>query len=250
MMRNSPNVAFGHLPVSRAQRAGSVALLAAAVAFATPAALEAQVGHLPQASPYEDLKVGQNLSLSVGWLTMRRDPANVAAKSAPYGSVRYDIAIGGPAAFYVRYAAAPSERRLLLPSNPLATRVISTPKVTTHVADLGLDLSLTGKKSWHRLSPSLTGGIGMVSDFTQADTGAYKFGSKFAFTYGFAMRYFLRSGIALRADVTNFTWQYRYPDRYFVKASDSTSVLSDTRARSAYRGNWGASAGVTFPLFR
>lgn len=241
-------------PASRARVAPhasrSIAGLAAALLIAMPASLVAQVGHLPQSSPYEDLKPGQNLSLSAGWLAVRRDPANVAPKAAAFGSLRYDVAIGGPAAFYVRYAISPSERRLLQPTNPLATRVIGTPKVTTHVADLGLDVALTGRKTWHRLSPSLTGGVGLVSDFTSADTGAYKFGSKFAFTYGFAMRYFTRSGMALRVDLTNFTWQYQYPDRYFIKAPDSTAVLSDTRKRSAYRGNWGASAGVSLPIFR
>lgn len=225
-----------------------VAALVAAPLAALP--LAAQVGHLPQASPYEDIKPGQNLSLSAGWLTMKRDPANVAPKSAAFGAIRYDIAIGGPASFYMRYAIAPSERRLLLPTNPLATRVFATPKVTTHVADLGLDLALTGRKTWHRLAPSLTGGAGLVSDFATSDTGAYKFGTKFAFTYGVAMRYFMRSGPILRADITNFTWQYQYPDKYFVKASDSTAVLTDTKVRSAYRGNWGASAGVTLPIFR
>lgn len=245
---------FAQFPTARptgANRAArAAAVVAALTALALPSRLSAQVGHLPQASPYEDLKLGQNISLSAGWLTVRRDPANVAPKSSAFGALRYDIAIGGPAAFYVRYSIAPSERRLLLPANPLATRVFATPKVTTHVADLGIDVALTGKKTWHRLSPSVTGGVGMVSDFASADTGAYKFGSKFAFTYGFAMRYFLPSGIAVRADVTNFTWQYQYPDRYFIKSSDSTAVLSDTRKRSAYRGNWGASAGVSFPIFR
>lgn len=235
---------------SFSRTAACAGLLALAGVVALPAHAEAQVGHLPQQSPYEDLKPGQNLSVTAGWLTMRRDPAGVAPKSSALATVRYDISIGGPASFYARYAFAPSERRLLLPTNPLPTRVLSTPKVTTHVADIGLDLALTGRKTWRRLSPSVTAGIGMVSDFTAADTGAYEFGSKFAFSYGFALRYFLRSGIALRADITNFTWQYQYPDRYFVKASDSTSVLTDTRARSAYRGNWGATAGVSIPLFR
>lgn len=228
----------------------AVALAFAAATALAPSQLMAQVGHLPQESPYEDIKPGQNLSLGAGWLTTKRDPANVAPKSSVFGSVRWDIAIGGPASFYARYAIAPSERRVLQPANPLATRVVATPKVTTHVADIGLDVALTGRKSWHRLSPSLTGGVGLVSDFASADTGAYKFGTNFTFSYGFALRYFTHSGLVLRADLTNFTWQYQYPDKYFIKASDSTSVLTDTRARSAYRGNWGATAGVSIPIFR
>lgn len=223
---------------------------ASSLVVLAPFAAQAQVGHTPANSPYEDLKPGQNLSLSAGWLVVRRDPANVAPKSGPLMALRYDIAIGGPASMYVGYAFAPSERRLLLPSNPRATRVIDNPKVTTHIADVGIDIALTGKKTWHHLSPSVIGGVGIASDFASADTGAYRLGTRFTFTYGLAMRYVMRNGLALRVDAINHTWQYQYPDRYFVKASDSTSVLTDSKKRSAYRGNWGLTAGVSLPLFR
>ena len=56
--------------------------------------------------------------------------------------------------------------------------------------------------------------------------------------------------VQLRVDLTNRTFQYDYPDRYFVKAADTTSILADTRRRSVWKGNWGASAGVIIPLFR
>jgi hypothetical protein len=226
-----------------------LALLATACILA-PAALRAQVGHPPDRSPYEDIVMGQNLTLSGGWLSVRRDPANVAPRASAFGALRYDVAIGGPASFYARYTFAPSERRLLAPANPLPSRVLSTPAVKTSVMDLGIDLSLTGKKTWRRLAPSVGAGVGIVSDFTKADTGAYRFGTKFAFSYGLGLRFIPRSGIAFRVDLTNYTWQYQYPDRYFVRAPDSTSVLTNTRARSAYRGNWGLSGGVTIPLFR
>ena len=194
--------------------------------------------------------MGQNLTLSAGWLAVRRDPANVAPNASAFASARYDASIGGPAALYVRYTFAPSERRLLAPANPLATRVLSTPSVNTTVIDGGLDLSLTGRKTWKRLAPAITAGLGIASDFAKADTGAYRFGTKFAFTYGLGLRFIPRSGLSFRADLTNYTWQYQYPDRYFIKAADSTSVLTDTRVRSKYKGNWGLSAGLTIPVFR
>lgn len=225
----------------------SALLLAVTLA---PATARGQVGHLPQRSPYEDIELGQNLTVSAGWLAVKRDPARVAPKASPFAVARYDASIGGPASLYLRYTFAPSERQLLAPANPQATRVISTPSVNTTVIDGGLDLSLTGRKTWKRLAPAATVGIGIASDFTKADTGAYRFGTKFAFTYGLGLRYIPRSGISFRADLTNYTWQYQYPDRYFIKASDSTSVLTDTRLRSKYKGNWGLSAGITIPVFK
>lgn len=215
-----------------------------------PAVLAAQVGHLPADSPFEDVKLGQNLSIMGGWMAMKRDPADVAPKSSLTAALRYDIAIGGPASLYVRYLLAPSERKLLLPTNPRATRTIGNPGVTTHELDAGLDLALTGKKTWHRLIPSVNGGAGIVSDFSSADTGSYQFGTKFSFSYGLGVRYLPRKGPMIRVDLTNFLWQYDYPDRYFVKASDTTSVLTDTRNRSAWRGARTVTVGVTLPLFR
>ena len=130
----------------------------------------AQVGHLPDKSPYEDVKPGQTLSLSVGQLGVKRDPANVAPAASPFVSLRYDLPVGGPAALYARYSFAPSDRNVLDPTKPRATRLVGKPNVMTHVMDLGLDVSLTGQKTWRHLMPSLTGGLGVVSDFASADT--------------------------------------------------------------------------------
>ena len=231
-------------------RFGVVAISMVAAGLVMPAVLAAQVGHLPANSPFEDVKFGQNLSIMGGWMAMTRDPADVAPLSSLAAALRYDIGIGGPASLYARYVVAPSERKLLQPTNPLAKRVISTPGVTTHQLDAGLDLALTGKKTWHRLIPSLNGGVGVVTDFAAADTGAYRFGTKFSFSYGLSLRYLPRKGPMIRVDLTNFMWQYEYPDRYFVKASDTTSVLTDTRNRSSWRGSRTVTVGVTLPLFR
>lgn len=249
-----PCTFLSSVSIARARRSvarfGVVAISMVAASLVMPAVLAAQVGHLPANSPFEDVKFGQNLSIMGGWMAMTRDPADVAPLSSLAAALRYDIGIGGPASLYARYVVAPSERKLLQPTNPLAKRVISTPGVTTHQLDAGLDLALTGKKTWHRLIPSLNGGVGVVTDFAAADTGAYRFGTKFSFSYGLSLRYLPRKGPMIRVDLTNFMWQYEYPDRYFVKASDTTSVLTDTRNRSSWRGSRTVTVGVTLPLFR
>ena len=210
----------------------------------------AQVGHLPTKSPYEDYKSGQTLSASGGWLGIKRDPAKVAPDATGFVSLRYDIGVGGPAYLFARYTIAPSTRNVYDPTKPAKTRLVSRASATTSVVDLGLDIALTGQKTWHRLIPSLSGGLGIASDFAKADTGLYRFGTKFSFTYGLGLRYLLRSGYAVRFDATNYIWQYQYPEKYFLKAADNTAILSDTKARSVWRGNWGVSAGISVPIFR
>ncbi len=236
------------LPSSAAVRLSCMLLASALTAL--PTVLHAQVGHRPSQSPYEDVKAGQTISLSAGWLAIQRDPAGVAPSAAPFGQVRYDIGVGGPAALYARYTLSPTERALFAPATVASLRQTGTPGVAMHVLDAGIDVALTGNKTWHRLIPSVAGGVGVVSDFASVDSGGYQFGVKFAFSYGLALRYVRSSGLRLRVDATSFRWQYDYPDRYFVTATDGTSILKDTRNRSAWRGNWGLSAGVAIPVFR
>ena len=237
-------------PVSARLSRLLLAGLFAALPGATPAMLHAQIGHRPSQSPYEDVKVGQSISLSGGWLAIRRDLAGVAPEAAPFGQLRYDAAIGGPATLFARYTLSPTKRALLAPSAVATARKTGTPGVAMHVVDAGIDVALTGKKTWHHLIPSLAGGVGVVSDFASVDSGGYQFGVKFALSYGMALRYVRASGLQLRLDATSFRWQYEYPDRYFVKATDGTSILSDTKDRSKWSGNWALSAGVSVPVFR
>ncbi len=145
---------------------------------------------------------------------------------------------------------APTQRTLLAPAAVAGARETGTPGTTMHIFDGGLDIALTGKKTWRRLVPSLAGGVGIVSDFAAADSGGYQFGTKFGLSYGFGLKYVPRSGVRVRADITNFVWQYEYPDRYFVEATDGSAILTDTRDRSAWRGNWALSLGLSIPVFR
>jgi len=215
-----------------------------------PLLLHAQVGYRPDKSPFEDVKLGQSVSLSVGWLGLRRDIAGVAPKSAAFGQLTYEAAVGGPALLYARYTLAPTTRTLLAPAANLPQRVTGTPGSTMHMFDGGLDIALTGKKSWRHLIPSVSGGVGVVTDFAKIDSGSYQFGVKFALTYGLALRYIRASGVRFRVDLTNAMWQYEYPDRYFVKATDGTSILTNTQDRTIWRRNVGITAGVSVPIFK
>jgi hypothetical protein len=227
-----------------------IATVVAVLIAGTAPSLQAQVGHMPGESPYRDVHFGQTVSASAGWLAMKRDPAGVSPDAGAFGQLRYDVAIGGPAIMFARYSLAPSQRNLLLPAVPVEQRILRTPGTVMHIIEGGLDIALTGKKSWHGLVPTIGGGAGIVSDFAAADTGSYQFGVKFSLSYGLGVRYMLSNGMQMRLEANNFLWQYDYPDRYFVAASDGSAILVDSDKRSAWRGNWGLSAGLALPIFR
>lgn len=235
---------------SNAARWTAATLAIMVVVFGIPSPGQAQVGYRPSDSPYRDVRFGQTIALSGGWLAVQRDPAGVSPEAGPFGQIRYDVAIGGPAIMYARYSLAPSQRNLLLPAVPESQRIVRTPSTVMHIIEGGLDIALTGKKSWHGFIPTVGGAAGIVSDFAAADTGSYQFGVKFSLSYGLGLRYMLQNGVQIRAEANNFLWQYDYPDRYFVAASDGSAILTNSDKRSAWRGNWGLSAGVAFPIFR
>src|SRR6186713_1889318 len=97
-------------------RVRSLHLLVGSLMLLTvPMAARAQVGHRPSESPFQDVKLGQNITVSAGYMWMEHDPAGVAPKSAGYGQFRYDAAIGGPASLFARWTVVPSERALKAP---------------------------------------------------------------------------------------------------------------------------------------
>ena len=235
----------------RSRRSPRVRLLVGSLLLLAPAVARAQVGHRPSESPFQDVKLGHNITASAGYMWMENDPAGVAPKSAGYGQLRYDAAVGGPASLFARWTVVPSSRALKAPGAIANAQVTGFPKVVMHIFDGGIDLSLTGNKSWHRLVPSIYGGMGMVSDFASPDSGNYQFGNKFEFSFGFVTRYAHPTGIKLRFEASTHAWQYDYPPSYYVEGPNGGAIIINTGAdRNVWGNNWALSAGASFPIFR
>jgi hypothetical protein len=223
----------------------------AAAVVALPGAA-AQVGHTPERSPYVDLVYRHDITTFTGYLDTRHDPAGVAPRSGPVAGLRYALQLSGPAAFTARVGYARSERTVLDPLEPANSRVVlPAAKVSLLMADVGVALSLTGFKSWHRLVPEVNGGLGFVSDFrTEADVGGFSFGTRFALTLGAGVRYVPGGRFQLRADVTDNLYRITYPDSYYRTASDQTSILKADQAKSLWTHNPSVTLGVSYLLWR
>jgi hypothetical protein len=218
---------------------GVVALLAA-----VPAA--AQVGHDPESSPYRDLEHKQEITWLFGYVRARHDPAGVAPQSAAMTGVRYEINLAGPLGLSADVARTFSDRMVLDPSKPLATRSVGTQNTPVYAADVALALDLTGRKSWNYLVPQLRGGVGVMSSRAKDDSSGYSFGTPFAFTFGAGVKYVPGGRLQLRMDVTDRVFKLSYPDSYYRKASDNTSVLSDPTPRSFYTHHTALTVGVSY----
>lgn len=225
-------------------------LLAFACCVSSAAGLAAQaVGSTPENSPYQDVRGGQRLGLEAGYMVMARDPAGVGPQSTPYAGLRYDFHAGGPAYITSRVFGLSTDRDVLDYTKKAAVRHVGTQKLGVIGGDVGLAISITGDRSWHRLQPLLEGSGGFVSGIGEKeDVSRYAFGSRFYLTYGLGARYVTGKNSELRADLVWFAWQLKYPTTF--QSTDADPVPITTGSLSPWTRNRTMTASWTWGIFR
>ena len=134
---------------------GAVALLFVA------STASAQVGHLPENSPFRDIEGGQEITLFGGHFNAGADPVGVAPKPGSVMGFLYSIHVGGPASLMARYARASTTRIAIDPTKGKTTRSLGSHTSVVSLYDLDMSLNLTGMKSYHRLVPTVNFGAGV-----------------------------------------------------------------------------------------
>jgi hypothetical protein len=218
--------------------------------MATP--LAAQVGHVPQRSPYTDLDYRQEATFFGGYYNAGEDRVGVAPGSGPMFGVRYDLRLGGPASLTSKFAYVRGERTVIDPRRPADDRVVENGAAwPVYMADVGISLNLTGQRSYRRIVPFVNGAVGVASDLKGgADVGAWKFGTPFAFSLGGGIKWVPAGNLQARLDVFDQLYQIKYPNSYYVTASDGTSVLQTRDGKSDWTSNLGLTLGVSYLFFR
>ena len=209
----------------------------------------AQVGYQPDRSPYKDKDYNRDWTLFAGQFSAERDPVGVAPTDGPMLGVKWQMHLTGPAYLNVRLAGASVERTVIDPAKRLAERVVGTEKVPMMFADVGLELGLTGHKTWHGLAPFVNGGLGFTGDLRGAnDIGSYRFGIPFTMTLGGGVSWTPARNWSVRLDWSNYLYRIGYPNTYFLKTTEDPAPLSVGASRSFWRRNRALMLGVT--LFR
>jgi hypothetical protein len=196
------------------------------------------VGHTPENSPFLDLEYKQELTLVGGWYHAHRDPAFVGPQSGPIFGLRYEFRPTGPLYLIVDAARIQSDRRLINPAKVEAQRELGTVTRPLYTIDGGLGLGLTGGKSWHHLVPQVSGGAGIVSDFrSEADSGGFKFGTRFALNWGAGVKYVPGGRWQIRADMKNRAYTLSYPTTFYLDPNGGTAVVKPDQSRSFWMNN-------------
>ncbi len=216
----------------------------ATIAGIAPAALGAQVGHLPQESPFRDVPYRQEITTYSGWYSGAEGSAGVGPQAGPIAGVRYEIRIGGPAFFSVHAGHAFSQREVIDPLNPPETRHLGTKDVSLLLLDAGITLNLTGQKSWHGVIPFTRFGAGVAANVgSRRDPGNFTIGTPFALVVGTGLRWTSGGRWQLRFDVTDHLFRLNYPASYSaIPQGGGAPVLPDKTSEWKHNGVFGVGA--------
>ncbi|MDQ2890825.1 MAG: hypothetical protein M3R65_09810 [Gemmatimonadota bacterium] len=228
-----------------------LALSLAALALA-PVGLAAQVvvGHLPENSPYSDIAATQRLTFFGGYFATQQTATGAAPQSGPALGLRYDIPVAGPADFFVKVQRVSSHRDAYDPTLPAETRSLGRQNLPLYNADLGFDMNLTGRRTWHGLIPVLGFGLGVVSATGTTAKDPYSFGTQFSFSGDAGVRIVPGNFIELRFDASPVFYQNHYPSAYYVTPANSTPILATSQARSGFQHAIAYTAGLSVAVFR
>jgi hypothetical protein len=206
----------------------------------------AQVGYPPSRSPYIDLERNQELTLTVGSFHAQRDPAAAAPQGGLIVGAHYEWRAGGPAYLIGDLSRISSSRDIINPFGVGAARSLGTTNRPLYTGSVGLGIGLTGAKSWHHLAPELAGGVGLISDLrSAADTGGFKFGTRFALNWGGGLRWVPGNRWQVRGDITNRLYTISYPEAFYTSPSGGAPVIQQSQSKSFWTNNPAFTLGIS-----
>jgi len=212
------------------------------------ATVGAQVGTVPARSPFRDLEKRQDVTLFAGPSVGGRDKAGAAPRGGLAVGVRYELPLGAsPLTFMSAITRQGSTRDILQPGLPLANRVGRTVAQPLYMLDAALSLRLTGNKSWRSLVPSVTAGVGVVTDAKEVtDSSRFRFGTRFSPVFGLGLKYApQRSRWTVRADVMNHFYSVPYPQSFRDSTPNVPRVVGVNTNNS-----WTRNTMLTFGIVR
>jgi hypothetical protein len=203
------------------------------------------VGSLPDKSPFTDLDGGQRFGLIGGYLSTGTDVVGVGPKSGPLVGIRYDLSVGGPVYLTGTLFGVSTTRTILDYTRTAATRDVGEQSSELVNFNVAMAMSLTGKRSWHRLQPLVNIGVGVVTAAgDKPDISGYTFGTNFSFSYGLGLRYATGHNSELRLDANWYWWQIKYPELYRSTQGDPIAIRP-TGQLNSYTDNRAVTLGWT-----
>ncbi len=201
-------------------------LRVAAAALFWPGTASAQVGHAPESSPYRDLRAKHILSFTGTYVFGDAGKAGVGPTDGRLGGVRYDLYMSGAAAIGFGFSLGNFDRLLIDPAEPPDTRTLGSATQSVTMVDLGVNLVLTGAKTWHRLAPYVGFSLGLVfgGEVPEDSLSGFDFSTKFQLSPQAGVRWYVTDRLSIRLEGRDILWRLSYPESFFrLPANDPIS---------------------------
>src|SRR5438093_858133 len=189
--------------------------------------IAAQVGHEPSHSPYRDVRRGGVGVLTFGYLGGGRGSVGVGLSDGTTGGIRYEVPFGAVGAS-LGLAYGRTNRFVVDPTKDSSSPARTSPPVANDVVliDAGLQLVLTGRKTWRGFAPYVGGALGVaLGGSSPPEPNGYEFGSKFTVAPEAGLRWYPARRLSVRTDVRLVFWRLKYPLDYKQPSSDNSRVL-------------------------
>jgi hypothetical protein len=221
----------------------------ALVSIATTAS--AQVGHLPETSPYRDFEASQEFTFFGGHYNAGKDQIGIAPGDGPMFGIRYQIHVGGPAFLVAKWSHVNSDRFVIDPTKSGAAQQLGKHNVGLNLFDFDLALNLTWQKSFHHIVPVINLGAGVATCGCTVDPDPYAFGTPFAFSFGGGLRFAPGGRFQLTLDWNDYLYQLKYPTQYFlIPTAGGDPAVTGDQARSFWKNNGALTLGASLLFFR
>src|SRR5438132_4747336 len=189
--------------------------------------LSAQVGHNPATSPYRDIALHPGPMFFVGHLGADRGNVGVGTSNAITYGARYELPAGRVVQFQFTGAYLPGDRFLVNPyaDSNSASRRSGPVKSDLLQVEIGMQLRLTGGKTWRGLAPFVGTGLGLISELNAAaDTSGYRFGTKFTIAFVSGVRWYPARRVTVTGDLRALFWRLKF---FFSSRRRHTRSLCD-----------------------
>lgn len=182
------------------------------------APLAAQVGAAPGASPYRDILHGNGWTITAGQVYGDGGPLRLSPNSGASFGLRYDVRLSGLLQGYASLGYLATERMILNPDDSVVNRFDGPVDQTVWTPEIGLQLNITGPKTWHHLAPYASLGLGAaVGEGVAEDTTEFNFGTKLLITPAAGVRVYLGPRVNLRVEGMLYYWKMKYPSTWLAQ---------------------------------
>jgi hypothetical protein len=212
--------------------------------------LVAQVGHEPANSPYHDILLHSGPIVFAGHLGGGRGSVGAGTSNALTVGARYELPAGHALQFQFTTALLRGDRYIIDPradSNAAARRT-GPYKSELALVDVGMQLRLTGGKTWRGIAPYVGTALGLMFDVNSPgdSTGSgYTFGTKIVLALSSGVRWYPARRVSLNADLRGQFWRLKYPVSFHtVLAPDGSRVVPLEKPLTAWTAHPWVSLGV------